>query len=157
MAMQLPCDLEVSDRHDPAVFTALFRALDAESTPVIGPLRMQLVIIPLHDDAGAVIGGLWGYTAFEWLHVQLLLVPASMRGRGLGRTLMQTAEAEARRRGCRGIHLDSFDFQAGGFYRKLGYRLFGLLTDFPPGHNRQYWCKRLQAANSARLTSARSD
>ena len=143
------CDLAVSETHDPHVFTTIFRNLEADSVARIGPLATRLLIIPIRDGDGEITGGLWGYTAFEWLHVQLLFVPAPLRNRGLGATLVAAAEQEARRRGCRGVHVDSFDFQAGGFYRKLGFTLFGLLPDFPPGHNRQYWCKRLDAVSAA--------
>ena len=45
-------------------------------------------------------------------------------------------ESEAARRGCHSSHLDTFDFQALGFYEKLGYRTFGELDDYPPGHRR---------------------
>jgi hypothetical protein len=49
---------------------------------------------------------------------------------------MARAEEEAIRRGCCHAYLDTFDFQAPGFYRKLGYSEWGVLEDFPPGHQR---------------------
>jgi len=45
--------------------------------------------------------------------------------------------------GCRISHLDTFDFQAKGFYEKLGYTVFGVLEDCPEGHNRYYMSKKL--------------
>jgi hypothetical protein len=39
--------------------------------------------------------------------------------------------------------LDTFSFQARGFYEKLGYCVFGTLDDYPPGHSRFYLTKRL--------------
>ena len=56
---------------------------------------------------------------------------------------MRRAEDEARRRGCRGIWLDSFTFQAPGFYQRLGYEIFGALDDYPPGDKRCFLRKRL--------------
>ncbi len=89
-----------------------------------------------------VVGGLYGYVLYRYLFVELLaLGPA--RGRGLGRQVMALAEAEARRRGCIGIWLDTFTFQAPGFYAKLGFEEFGRITDYPPGHDRLYLLKRL--------------
>ena len=79
------------------------------------------------------------------LHVTLLFVPASLRGAGVGRTLMMEAEAEAMRRGCSAVSLDTFSFQARGFYEKLGYSVFGTLEDYPQGHRRFYLTKRLGA------------
>jgi GNAT superfamily N-acetyltransferase len=132
-----------TDSPAPGTFEAIYAALEASSRPVIGPAQPRLLVIPIHDDAGAVAGGLWGFSMFEWLHVQMLLVPASLRGIGIGTALMAVAEAEARRRGCRGIHLDAFSFQADGFYRKLGFALFGTLPDCPPGHSRRFFYKRI--------------
>jgi ribosomal protein S18 acetylase RimI-like enzyme len=70
--------------------------------------------------------------------------PQSRRFRkGLGSKLLQTAEAEAIRRGCKHAHLDTLDFQAPGFYLKKGYQVFGELQDLPPGHRRIFLRKDL--------------
>ena len=45
-------------------------------------------------------------------------------------------------RGCHSAWVDTFSFQAPGFYRKLGYEVFGEL-DYPPGHKRFFLRKRL--------------
>ncbi|MBV9813184.1 MAG: GNAT family N-acetyltransferase [Acetobacteraceae bacterium] len=90
-------------------------------------------------------GGFWGCTLFGWLSIQMLVVPPALRGSGIGTALMLTAEAEARARGCRGAYVDTFSFQAPGFYRKLGYREFGVLRDLPPGYEQVFFCKRLDA------------
>jgi len=93
----------------------------------------------------APAGGLLGRTFFNWLFVSLFYLPADLRGRGLGTELLRRAEAEARARGCVGAHLDTFGFQARGFYEKLGYAVFGTLPDCPPGHARFFLSKRLDA------------
>jgi GNAT superfamily N-acetyltransferase len=86
---------------------------------------------------------------FEWLHVGLLFVPEAMRGQGAGTALMSAAEAEALRRGCRGAYVDTFSFQAAPFYQKLGFTLFGVLEDFPPGHSQLYFRKRFEQSQAA--------
>lgn len=95
----------------------------------------------VRDHAGAVVGGLTGRTSADWLFVELLWLPEALRGSGLGTRLMAEAEAEARRRGCIGAHLDTYDFQAPGFYRKLGYEVFGSIGDHPRGHAR-FWMRK---------------
>ena len=92
---------------------------------------------------GEVIGGLTGYQLFEWLFVQYLGVPESLRGQGIGRDLMQRAEAWARGRGLVGLWLDTFAFQAVPFYEKLGYSVFGTIEDHPRGSRRHFMLKRL--------------
>lgn len=137
-----PAALAPSDRAEPGMFEAIYHALDASSAAVIGPVRPRLLAIPLRAGDGAVEGGLWGCTACRWLHVEMLIVPESRRGQGLGTALMAAAEAEARRRGCIGGHVDALSFQAEPFYRRLGYSVFGVLEDFPPGHRRIFFRKR---------------
>jgi ribosomal protein S18 acetylase RimI-like enzyme len=53
------------------------------------------------------------------------------------------AEEVAQKKHCIGIWLETFSFQAPGFYRKLGYSEFGRLADYPPGHTRFYYQKSL--------------
>ncbi len=42
-----------------------------------------------------------------------------------------------------GFWLDTFAFQAPGFYEKLGYEIFGTLDQFPRGSCRHFLYKRL--------------
>lgn len=76
------------------------------------------------------------------MHVDLLAVPESLRGQDVGTALMQRAEAMARERGCVGAWLDTFAFQARGFYEKLGYNVFGEIPDHPVGSARYFLRKR---------------
>ncbi len=63
-------------------------------------------------------------------------------GKGIGRRLMGDAEMRALERGCHSAWVDTFSFQAPGFYPRLGYTVFGEL-DYPPGHKRIFLQKRL--------------
>jgi len=100
-----------------------------------------LAILITDTETSDVIGGLWGGTSYGFLHIDLLYVPEAMRGSGTGRTLMSQAEGEAIRRKCRGVWLDTFSFQARGFYEKLGYTVFGEIENHPPGHSRFFLSK----------------
>jgi hypothetical protein len=44
---------------------------------------------------------------------------------------------------CVGIWVDTYGFQARGFYEKLGYELFGTIDDHPRGSHRFFFRKRL--------------
>lgn len=103
----------------------------------------QALAIFIRDDGGVIAGGLDGYTHWGWLFISHLWLTEALRGRGYGTQLVEQAEQEAIQRGCHGAYLDTFDFQALGFYRKLGYDVFGVLEDFPPGHRRYFLQKRL--------------
>lgn len=102
----------------------------------------QPLAVLVRDDAGAVVGGLVGRTFLSWLFVDLFWLPESLRGAGLGTSIMAQAEAEAVRRGCIGAHLNTFSFQAAGLYCRLGYEVFGTIGDYPPGHERLFMSKR---------------
>ena len=104
-----------------------------------------LVIVLSNPDTGEVVGGLWGETSFDHLHVDFLFVPETLRGTGLGRQMLLHAEQEAIARGCRGAWLDKYSFQARRFYERLGYAVFGILDDYPPGQKRIFLHKVLIA------------
>jgi GNAT superfamily N-acetyltransferase len=100
-----------------------------------------LVIILSDPEAAGILGGLWAETNFAHLHVDLLFVPEALRRAGLGRQMLLQAEQEALARGCRGAWLDTYSFQARGFYERLGYGVFGVLEDYPPGQRRIFMHK----------------
>lgn len=87
---------------------------------------------------GGVHGGIWG----RWLYVKILWIAPAARGKGHGRRLMDAAESYARERGCIGVHLETFSFQARPLYEKLGYEVFGEITGYPPGHTFFFLRKR---------------
>ena len=134
-----------TDTPEPGALQCIFEALGSSSEAIIGPAEPRLLVIPIHDDAGIVRGGLWGWTMFQWLNISLLFVPEPLQRRGIGSLLMAKAEQEARDRACRGAHLTAFSFQASGFYEKRGYSRFGVLDDLPPGHRQIYFAKRLDS------------
>ena len=101
------------------------------------------VFLFLRDEAGTIQGGLLAEVYFGWMFVAILWVDGARRGGGWGKALLEGAEAVAVSRGCHGVWLDTFSFQAPGFYQKLGYEVFGTLDDYPPGHTRYFLRKRL--------------
>jgi GNAT superfamily N-acetyltransferase len=105
-----------------------------------------LAIVVSDPDNGELLGGLWGSTNYSFLYIDLLYLPEDLRLASLGRQLMAQAEQEAIQRGCHGVWLDTFSFQARGFYEKLGYTVFGTLEDYPPGHRRFFLKKTFDTA-----------
>ncbi|MBC3957764.1 MULTISPECIES: GNAT family N-acetyltransferase [Pseudomonas] len=106
-------------------------------------LSEKIALLVRDDQTGEIIGGLHARVLYRWLFIELLVVPEQTRGQGTGSRLMQMAEELAIDKGCVGIWLDTFDFQAPDFYRRHGYTEFGQIDDYPPGHTRFFFQKRL--------------
>lgn len=96
------------------------------------------------DESGKVIAGILCHRYMNTiLYVDILWVDDDHRGMGLGSRLLCELEEDAKEKGITLIHLDTFDFQARGFYEKHGYELFGTLEDCPQGHRHYYLKKSL--------------
>jgi GNAT superfamily N-acetyltransferase len=102
----------------------------------------------LRDQSGTITGGLYGWTWGGWLEVRFLWLREDLRGQHRGTALLRAAEEEAVRRGCTRAFLDTYSFQAPGFYAKLGYREFGVLEGFPGLHRRHFVWKDLGSGAS---------
>lgn len=104
-------------------------------------------IIPLHvvvkNDFSEIIGGLLAKTWWGGLDIQYLWVAEAHRKTGIGKKLMQMAEREALGRGCHMAYVDTFSFQAIGFYQRLGFSKYGQLAEFAHRHTRFYLSKPL--------------
>lgn len=135
--------LHLSDTTRDETRDSILAPLVAFNAAQAGPSNSRGLAIEVRDSGGATIGGLWGHSGYDWLFVQLLVVPESLRGQGVGRQLMSLAEAEAVSRGCHGVWLDTFEFQARSFYERLGYECFGELGHYPKDFSRFFMKKVL--------------
>jgi GNAT superfamily N-acetyltransferase len=122
-----------------AILQPLIEYNDAQT----GGSKSEPFALMVKDENGEILGGLYGRMIFRWMFIELLSVPEQGRGQGIGSKLMAQAEALAREKNCYGLWLDTFDFQAPEFYRKLGFSQFGEIVDYPPGHKRHFFQKRL--------------
>lgn len=145
--MELPegLRLTIEDKPASADRNALNRALTVFNRQFLPNHFWARVEVFVRDDAGTVLAGLDGEVYAEWLFVNNLWVHADLRGRGIGRELMGQAERRALTLGCHSAWLDTWSFQAPGFYQRLGYQAFGAL-DYPPRHRRYFLWKPLVPA-----------
>lgn len=75
----------------------------------------------IKDDLNNILGGCSGYIFYGSLYVDLLWVDESLRGKRYGSQMMQEAEKLARENNCNFIAVNTMDFEALEFYKKLGY------------------------------------
>lgn len=138
--------LTLHDRERSKESKAIFNGLVRFNQRFGGHEDWRELTISFKDPKGKVVAGLNGHSDWGWLFVKLLWVSDGYRKSGLGTRLMKEAEAEAKRRKCKNVWLDTFSFQAPRFYEKLGYRKFGELNDYPAGYKRHFYFKKLKAS-----------
>jgi GNAT superfamily N-acetyltransferase len=134
--------LVVTDAPGSAVTDVIFPGLVPFNEARGGSSQHRPLAVLVADDAGKILGGLSGATFWSWFYIEFFWLPEPLRGAGLGREILARAEAESRARGCLGVWLDSFSFQAPGFYQRQGYSVFGVIDDHPPGQRRVFLQKR---------------
>jgi GNAT superfamily N-acetyltransferase len=134
----------IPDNPSEAHREAILAPLRAYNISRAGDPRIRPIALLLTDEHGHHVGGLWGRFAYDWLFIELLAVPEAYRGGRYGTALMEQAERIARANECVGIWLDTYEFQARGFYEKLGFEVFGTLGDHPVGQKRFFLRKHLR-------------
>jgi GNAT superfamily N-acetyltransferase len=99
-------------------------------------LRSRPVAAYAVDESGDLLAGCVGHTEdiWQWLTIDTMWVRPERRGEGLGRAVLEAVEEQARERGCRWAKLNTWEFQAPGFYLRCRYVEYGRETDYPPGH-----------------------
>ncbi|CZG89312.1 ribosomal-protein-alanine acetyltransferase [Legionella pneumophila] len=100
--------------------------------------------IYVKDNDGHIIGGAIVYAHKHSIYVDVLWVSEKYRGMGIGAELLRNIETEAMKRGIPESTLDTFSFQAEGFYLKQGYKHLGTIKNYLEGHDRIYLRKKLK-------------
>jgi len=137
--------LELTDRPHDAARKIMLAGLAAHNRKSVAAPDARPLWVLLRDPiTDEILGGLWGLTAWSQLHIETVFVPEGLRGTGVGKRILEMAEAEAVKRGCLGVWLDTYSFQSRGFYGRLGYTVFGTIDDYPPGHARYFMKKALK-------------
>ena len=97
----------------------------------------------VEDDSGELMAGLVAETFGNWLEIEYLFVKEDLRGQGIGSQLLQQAESEAKKRNCRSVFVNTYQFQAPAFYQKYGYTEVFTLKYYPYTGQRYYYQKDL--------------
>lgn len=117
---------------DIEIVKAGLRATDPSD---VGPRRYQELNIALRTSEGELVGAVMAGVAWDWLLIDRLWVDNSLRRQGLGSQLLAEVEGKAVAMGCKHARVDTFDFQARGFYERNGYVAYAKLPGFPRQHS----------------------
>ena len=146
-------DFEITEEHERAgdIAIGVRDGIRQADPPEVGVRDYQPLALGLRDRAGSLRGGAYGATIWGWLMLDGLWIAPELRRRGHGARLLAAAEAVAKKRGCRGVWLGTFDFQARSFYEGQGYSVYGQLPDFPAGHTHFQLAKRFNDVQDGAL------
>ena len=64
--------IAVVDATNPGIRAAILERLVAYNTAQVGDAVYRPLAVAITDSAGETIGGLWGWTEYGWLFVELL-------------------------------------------------------------------------------------
>ena len=133
-AVLISIETDTADELRNAVHSGLY----AYNDQFAGPMGNSALTIGARDVDKRIIGGLVAdlQPGWKWMTVHRLWVEVSHRRAGIGRLLLEAAEKEAQKRGCLHVAVDTFEFQARGFYEKQGYSVYAVQEDYPVGHRK---------------------
>ncbi|MBX9703171.1 MAG: GNAT family N-acetyltransferase, partial [Silvanigrellaceae bacterium] len=95
------------------------------------------------NPVGGLVGGITGKLLLgNCLSIDILWVDPKYRDQDYGTKLLQTLEQESKKLTSKLSIVDTFDFQALGFYEKNGYTIFGVLEDCPCAGNKRYYLSK---------------
>ena len=97
----------------------------------------------IEDEHGRLLAGLVAETFGNWLEIEYLFVKEDLRGQGIGSQLLQQVESEAKKRNCRYVFVNTYQFQAPAFYQKHGYKEVFTMKNYPYTGQRHYYQKEL--------------
>jgi GNAT superfamily N-acetyltransferase len=136
-------DVTIAVDEDAKTFDALLEGMKAFNKRAVDIPPSQKFNVALRDGKGAVMGGVAATLSADSLYLDIVWNDDAARGQGHGRALMESAEAEGRRRGARDCWLYTMSWQARPFYEKLGYACVGEMPFLGGRHRRYFMWKAL--------------
>jgi GNAT superfamily N-acetyltransferase len=133
----------LTDTPEPDDVAVIGQGLGAYNVEQSGIRDYKPLAVLVRDASGKTVGGISGRSSLGLLFLDLVYLPKTMRGGGLGSRLLAMAEEEGRKRGCKRAVLYTISFQAPDFYRGHGWRVFGEIPCDPPGTARIFMTKEL--------------
>lgn len=80
-----------------------------------------------------LIGGAIGFIRYDWYFLEKLWIKEEYRRKGIGTKIINEIEKIAKENNALGVRMETWSFQARGFYEKMGYTVYAIFEDCPPG------------------------
>lgn len=92
---------------------------------------------------GEFAGGIYGNFQYDYLFINTLFVNNKYRGKKIATKLMKMIESKAYEMNVHNLYITTFEFQALGLYKKLGYKVVMEIYDYPKGFKEYTIYKKL--------------
>ena len=139
--MEIGRELFLTEQYQESEVQFIINQIDSFNqsiAPTAQETYSESINLILKDHEGQIYGGVLGRFYRFALYIHVLWVSEQLRGNGYGSKLLEEIELISRSKGCKLIHLDTWNFQAPEFYIKHGFEVFGILEGFPEGFKRYY-------------------
>ncbi|WP_131779783.1 GNAT family N-acetyltransferase [Legionella bozemanae] len=127
--MNDPITIITDFKDNGAVSKIIYDNLKKFNESIIGNYETKPFIIYAKNDTSEILGGIKGDIFGALCRVFTVWIHKKYRRKGLGRELFVKLDAFAQKNNCKMIQLDTAEFQAKGFYEKLGYQVIATLPD----------------------------
>lgn len=107
----------------------------------IKPSKKEYHNFGVYED-NKLIGGAVGVIRFGWYFLEELWIDEKNRGKNIGTMLIEKIEKCAKENNALGVRMETWNFQARGFYEKQGYIVYATFEDCPPGTTDYFLRKR---------------
>ncbi|MBX3710218.1 MAG: GNAT family N-acetyltransferase [Gammaproteobacteria bacterium] len=141
--IQIVIDEKPSSENDEILINHLFKY---ETEELLHDVPKHISIY-LKDENQKIVGGVLIWIHTESIYIPTIWVDENLRQHGYGKKLLQIAEEEGRKRGCKYITLDA-NFQAASFYIKQGYHVIGEIKNYIFNHTKTYFRKSLMLSST---------
>lgn len=109
----------------------------------IKPSKTKYYKFAVYDDQ-KLIGGAVGIIRFGWYFLEDLWIDENYRKNNIGTKIIKMIEECAKKNKALGVRMNTWSFQARGFYEKMGYTVYATFEDCPPGTIDYYLKKRFE-------------
>lgn len=127
--------------HQEIITSGFDRHTTNQSAPKFEKRRLNWLA---YNTENTLVGALTADLLWDWIYIDELWVDESLRGQGFGKKLMKQVEEYTASEDLQGVWLWTQSWQAAEFYKQMGYQEFTQFPDFPKGHSRIGFRKRIK-------------
>ena len=129
-----PYAIELGEGNNPDVSSAVEQGLMDHAFEKTNT-RRHWYWLSIRDENKTILAGATGFQRADRLYISSFWVKPSERDKGIGRTMLEKIEGEARRRACHCLYVDTASWQAPGYYERHGFKVIATVPDYLVGHD----------------------